>query len=96
MNEGKIKYIANHYGIKHQSKKIIEEMGELITALCKLDEYTACDKRIKQRYDEVVEEIADVIIMAEQIKYLYGSSQIEEVIEKKLDRQILRIKTGVD
>ena len=53
-----LKYIANHYGLKHQLVKCKEELGELIKAIDSLDEKA------------IVEEIADVEIMTEQLKYL--------------------------
>ena len=34
----KIKDIANHYGVSHQSNKAIEEMAELTQALCKISD----------------------------------------------------------
>ena len=44
--------------------------------------------------EHIEEEIADVEIMLLQIKYLLGVEDVEllEIVEKKLDRQIERIK----
>ena len=33
--EQKIQYIADHYGYEPQSRQLIEEMAELIQAVCK-------------------------------------------------------------
>ena len=92
----KIKQIAYHYGMVHQSKKAIEEMSELIKALCKLDENPALDSRNVQYMNDVVEEIADVCVMMEQLKIFYGHQAIEERIDYKIDRQIERIRKGCD
>ena len=92
----KIKDIANHYGVVHQSKKAIEEMSELTKALCKLDENPALDSRNKRYLDDVMEEIADVIVMMEQLKLFFGQNRIEEIIDLKIDRQIERICMGRD
>ena len=65
MTNDDIKSIADHYGLSHQTAKLIEELAELIQALAK-DEFAESDKGM----EHVVEEIADVEIMLEQIKYL--------------------------
>ena len=78
MNE-KLKEIANYYGIDIQTLKLIEELSELIRALCRQD------------YDNIIEELADVEIMLEQVKYL-GNYNTEEVKYYKIDRQLKRMK----
>ena len=96
--EQKIKYIAEHYGYESQSRQLIEELSELIQAVCKhnrsfsgkrLSESSECLEK-----DAITEEIADVEIMIAQIEYLLGVSamKLDNMIEQKLDRQIDRIK----
>lgn len=96
--EQKIQYIAEHYGYESQTRQCIEEMSELIQALCKhsraisgrqISKSAECPEK-----DEVTEEIADVYITVSQIEYILGisSMKLNEEIEKKLDRQIERIK----
>jgi ribosome assembly protein YihI (activator of Der GTPase) len=92
----KIKLVSYHYGRKHQCKKAIEEMAELTKALCKLDENPAMDSKNAKYIDNVLEEIADVIVMMEQLKLFFGQKQIEEIIDLKIDRQIERICMGRD
>ena len=96
MREDAIKYIANHYGVIHQSNKAIEEMSELTKALCKIKEHPAFDPRVSRYLDDVIEEIADVSIMTEQLKHLYGAKEVDAVIERKIARQMRRIKIGGD
>lgn len=60
-----IKSIADHYGNENQIDKTIEEMAELTQALVK---YKHCGGDIFK--EKVIEEIADVEIMLEQLKYL--------------------------
>ena len=48
-------------------------------------------KRGKPNIDNIAEEIADVLIVAEQLKYLYGSDIIDRIIIQKLQRQIRRL-----
>lgn len=89
----KMKVIADTYGYDAQARQLIEEMAELTVALNK-------EWRVRQRYavtndyrKSIVEEIADVEIMLEQIKYILdcdGEVFIEKI--KKVDRQIERLK----
>lgn len=106
MNNEAIKKISQHYGYDAQSRQLIEEMAELTVALNKLwrtkqSAINANEEIVKRRFDaifmkqksETVEEMADVTIMLEQIKYLLSVSdtEIEQIIEQKLNRQLERI-----
>ncbi len=70
------KKIADHYGYEAQSNQLIEECAELIQALNKYRRATAGlgqpmpDYKKTLAIENVAEEIADVEIMLEQIKYL--------------------------
>lgn len=86
------KQILNHYGIMHQKSKTIEELAELIVALQKdiLD-----GKESHSR--AVLEEIADVHIMIAQLLDDEGDkTTVSLIIDKKLKRQIRRVKAGKD
>jgi len=67
----------------------IEEMAELIQALIKLER----DRR-DANDDKVREEIADVEIMMEQLRILFGPKRIDEIKAHKLRRLQRRIKSG--
>ena len=84
----KCKEIAIHYGIQSQSVVAVEELSELQKAICKAYRSDFVDITSLQ------EEIADVQIMIEQIKYLYNLSNvsIKEVVDQKLKRQMNRIE----
>lgn len=79
--------IAEYFGIKHQSLKAREELEELTQALKNLG-----DKFTVERYENLVEEIADVEIMLEQMKYLHEvpEKEIEKVKWEKIGRTIRR------
>ena len=96
--EQKIQYIADHYGYEPQSRQLIEELSELIQAVCKhnrafggkqLSESRECPEK-----DAIIEEIADVTIMMCQIQHILGigNLDLDSKIEQKLNRQIERIK----
>ena len=96
--EQKIQHIADHYGYEPQSRQLIEELSELIQAICKHNRAFA-GKRFSKlskcpEKDAITEEIADVEIMIAQIEHLLGVSamKLDNMIEQKLDRQIERIK----
>ena len=100
----KIKKIANHYTFKNQSGQLIEECAELIQAIRKyirFDEGLITDDDILTSTNDsnmliqnIVEEIADVEIMLEQIKVLLNlnNDAIKAIKIKKIDRQLERIK----
>lgn len=95
--EQKIQYIADHYGYETQSRQLIEEMAELTVAINKMwrrHEYNTTSKELAEAHYNILEEIADTLIMILQIKYLIGvrEGELSEIIEQKLDRQIERIK----
>lgn len=92
----KIKCVAYHYGMAHQSKKAIEEMAELTQALCKISDAPACDPKVPSLLDSVIDEIADVCVLMEQMKLFYGPKEVEDRIDFKIDRQIERICMGRD
>lgn len=88
MNES-LKTIADHYGKDAQTVQTVEELNELACAILHYRK-----RRCAGRFDGVVEEMADVEIMLEQIKYLYNIDEqsIQRVKQDKIDRQLQRIK----
>lgn len=90
--------IAIEQGFEYYSRQCIEEMSELIQALNKLWRYQrTCDEDFPDSDVEkientlltnVAEEIADVLITIENIKYLLSipDSKITDIIEYKIDR----------
>lgn len=77
--------IAEHYGLDNQLLQAMEECGELIQAISKY-------KRYKDKL-RLIEEIADVQIMINQLVYLLGcEDRVNEMMIIKLKRQTERIK----
>lgn len=79
--------IINHYGVRKQIKKLSEEVFELQEAV--ID----CEWDIDGRTDHVAEELADVMVLLEQIRLYYGISlhNVRDIMEVKTDRQIMKI-----
>lgn len=86
----RIKTIADHYGIKKQLRQLADECSELAVE--------ASHSARKGTTVKIIEEIADVQIMIEQIIYLakIDRCDIEDCINYKLDRQIKRIEKEKD
>lgn len=92
-NDDKIRKIADHYGMESQMDIMQEECAELIQAVSKFR---------RAGLSKMLEEMADVTIMVQQVLYLlnkrtssFGISAYDafyEFIDKKLDRQIKRIE----
>lgn len=80
--------IADHHGLNAQCNQLVEEMAELMVALNKLHR-----KKPSAIYD-VAEEIADVEIMLEQIKYLLilDEGHIADIKRYKISRELKRMK----
>lgn len=88
--ESKLLFLINHYGTLNQKLIAIEEMAELQKAIV---------KHIRQESEEnmnaVIEEIADVQVMLEQLKMIFSCrSKIDEIMDAKIDRQIKRVMDG--
>lgn len=83
----RIKKIADYYGPVQQKEQLIEECSELILAAQKCKRYGT-----KETFKDFCGELADVYIMVSQLMYLISPDVIGEIINKKLDRQIERIK----
>ena len=79
--------ISDYYGNKAQCVVAIEEMSELTKILCKYQR----DKQIS--FNDLVEEVTDVLIMIEQIKIMFGirHSYIQSIIDNKIERQLKRM-----
>ena len=82
-------------GTEAQMMKCIEEMAELIQAINK---YFRASTQFKwaEAYDSVVEEIADVQIMLEQMRIVFGDKSVDEQITAKLGRLEKRLKGGAE
>lgn len=100
----KIERIANHYGFTKQSGQLIEECAEIIQAVRKYnrfdeglitgDDILTSTNDSNMLIQNIVEEIADVEIMLDQIKHLLhvNPEAVEAIKLKKVNRQLERIE----
>jgi len=79
----------NTYGVTSQENMAIEEMSELTKAILKHRRaFGAAEKRAAN--ENVVEEIADVQIMLDQMRMIYGdTSEQEEFKVKRLEKRMM-------
>lgn len=88
MIKEQVRKILNHYGMQHQKAKAIEELAELIVALQK-DILAGKEQHSRA----VLEEIADVHIMIEQLlDDESDKTTVSLIVNKKLKRQMRRIE----
>lgn len=95
----RIQTIADEYGLEKQSRRCIEELSELIKAICKWDRKWGgsllSDSHECEERTNIIEEIADCKIMLSQIEYLMSAEyDVQEEMERKLGGQIKRIEDG--
>lgn len=88
--------IVKYYGVKNQIPVWIEEMSELTKVLCKwFRRYEELEGDITdQLLHDMKEEITDVMICLDQLKYhiLYTEDDLMENYKFKVDRQLGRIE----
>ena len=84
-----LRNIAEHYGLRVQMRQLIEEMAELTQVICKAERYDLDTVR-----EHLVEEVADVEVVLEQVDYLLGDSRIAQIKAEKIARQKRRIEDG--
>lgn len=89
--DNRLKIIADHYGREYQLNILQEELAELLQAISK---YRRGDP------SHIMEEIADVEIMLDQVKYLLSNPEIPQYVveefirltkEDKIKRKLIRM-----
>ena len=76
-----------HYGEGRQILKAIEEMAELTNELAKSVDLSRTSS------DRIVDEIADVLVMMEQLCLIYGvNEEVQDRIDYKVRRLLKRLK----
>ena len=91
MSDERIKKIAKHFGLGDTINQTIEEMSELIQALCKMNRMLNNDNSLRKTPEEVnkgvAEEMADVEICLLELKHLLQNwYEIEKIKQIKIER----------
>lgn len=92
MIDEKLEKICQHYGIRGQLKKLSEEVFELQEAV--IEHETVEDITEKLYTDHIAEELADVMVLWEQIRLHYEVpiQVIQGIMKEKIERQLKRIE----
>nr|MDD3231059.1 hypothetical protein [Oscillospiraceae bacterium] len=86
-----LNYAIEAYGIDHQQDMCIEEMSELTKAILKYRRADSDAEKCVIR-ENVIEEMADVQIMLDQMRIIFGDTSSQE--EYKLNRLWARMEAG--
>ncbi len=89
INEETLKKAINAWGVNAQIKMMREECLELSVEISKFFDRD----NTPERFERVIDEIADVTIMSRQMALLPG---IEEKIQKRVDFKIARLERRIE
>lgn len=107
MNNEKLETICHHYGIRKQLKKLSEEVFELQEAVIDANQewHFSTDnplvdinepiiRHISTSRDHIAEELADVMVLWEQIRLYHDVpiQVIQGIMKEKMERQLKRIE----
>lgn len=84
------------YGEDAQIEMIIEELSELILALQKFKRHRNDREKLSNLVRDVCSEIADVQIVTEQARLIFGEWITDRRISEKIERQFNRIQSTHD
>lgn len=91
----RIRNIADHYALKHQIGKLIEETAELAEAAKDAGDellFGIKEEISREKLDALVDEMADVLVMVDQISYLLDVRiAVDDRMSYKLTRQMQRM-----
>ena len=85
------KKFLDTWGVDMQSTMALEEMSELTKALCKYKRCIEIEGNKQKAIDNIKEEIADVLNMAEQLELFYGEEEIEQIRKEKIERTLKKL-----
>ena len=91
--------IADYFGEAVQMQQLVEEMSELTKAICKYARVNGIGQPVADSVTEetveanLVEELADVLLVLEQVIYLHGcKDEVEKVMTEKIEKVNERIR----
>lgn len=89
----KLERITASYTFGQQRAIFVEECAEAIKAVCKVERAADSSAEVyAEKMSDLISEVADVLIMAQQMRLYLGAEKVDAEIQRKLDRQIQRIR----
>ena len=76
---------VDYFGVEHQKKKAIEELSELITELAREQDARTSNWKIAG-------EVADVLIMAYQLRLMVGADKVDQMLRVKKESLQAKIR----
>lgn len=97
--KNKIEKIAMHYGAAAQMCKTVEELAELTAEIQRYNllafKHQVSMGEVSEQMQKIIEEMADVEIMLEQIKFLFNiDEEVKAMKAFKISRQLDRMARG--
>ena len=90
--QGVCEYIASNKHSTEVNDLLVEELSELIKAVMKLERYNFCDNTLRCNYhdiyDNIYEELADVIIM--MFQFIYKNKISHQNLLDEISKKIIR------
>ncbi len=89
----KLERITASYTFGQQRAIFVEECAEAIKAVCKVERAADSSAEIyAEKMLDLISEVADVLIMAQQMRLYLGKDKVDKEVLWKLDRQLQRIR----
>ena len=84
----------NAWGTESQILKAVEEFNEAGAVLTRqvLHLKHGNQSHHAPTFQDIISEVADAYLMADQLSYIFGRDQVEMVLERKLDRGIAEVE----
>lgn len=88
-----LEMIVSGYTYEQQREIFVEECAEAVKAVQKVKRAAVKSPgAFNKAVDELVSEVADVLITAEQMRLYLGEDRIDKAIDRKLKRQLQRMR----
>ena len=89
----KLERITASYTFGQQRAIFVEECAEAIKAVCKVERAADSSAEVyAEKMIDLISEVADVLIMAQQMRLYLGAEKVDAEIQRKLERQLKRIR----
>lgn len=89
----KLERITANYTFGQQRVIFVEECAEAIKAVCKVERAADSSAEVyAEKMSDLIGEVADVLIMAQQMRLYLGAEKVDAEMQRKLDRQIERME----
>lgn len=84
------------YGAVNQMRQCVEEMAELMQAICKYIRYMDDSLDTTLQLEDIAEEVADVHIMTDQLAMIVGEMLHEDAVNDAIKYKVNRLKERLD